>query len=54
MAQPVLLAVDSDRDILTTIERDLTRRFAADYRIVTADTPRVHSLSSMLMIKWQW
>ena len=39
MAQPVLLAVDSDRDILTAIEHDLTRRFAADYRIVTADTP---------------
>ena len=39
MAQPVLLAVDSDRDILAAIERDLTRRFAADYRIVTADTP---------------
>jgi thioredoxin reductase (NADPH) len=39
MAQPVLLAVDSDRDILVAIERDLTRRFAADYRIVTRDTP---------------
>jgi thioredoxin reductase (NADPH) len=39
MAQPVLLAVDSDRDILTAIKRDLTRRFTADYRIVTAGTP---------------
>ena len=39
MAQPVLLAVDSDRDILAAIKRDLSRRFAADYRIVTADTP---------------
>jgi thioredoxin reductase (NADPH) len=39
MVQPVLLAVDSDRDILVAIERDLTRRFAADYRIVTGDTP---------------
>jgi thioredoxin reductase (NADPH) len=39
MSQPVLLAVDSDRDILVAIERDLTRRFAADYRIVTVDTP---------------
>jgi thioredoxin reductase (NADPH) len=39
MTQPVLLAVDSDRDILAAIERDLTRRFAADYRIVTADSP---------------
>jgi thioredoxin reductase (NADPH) len=39
MAQPVLFAVDSDRDILLAIERDLTRRFGADYPIVTADTP---------------
>jgi thioredoxin reductase (NADPH) len=39
MRQPVLIAVDSDRDILVAIERDLTRRFAADYRIVTTETP---------------
>jgi thioredoxin reductase (NADPH) len=39
MGQPVMLAVDSDQEILAAIERDLTRRFAADYRIVTADTP---------------
>jgi thioredoxin reductase (NADPH) len=39
MAQPVLLTVDGDRDILSAIQRDLTRRFAADYRIVTSDTP---------------
>jgi hypothetical protein len=39
MRHPVLLAVDSDQDILAAIERDLTRRFAADYRIVTAETP---------------
>ena len=38
MGKPVLLAVDSDPDILAAIERDLRRRFAADYRIVTADT----------------
>jgi thioredoxin reductase (NADPH) len=39
MRHPVLLAVDRDQDILATIERDLTRRFAADYRIVTTDKP---------------
>jgi thioredoxin reductase (NADPH) len=37
--RPVLLAVDSDQDILAAIERDLSRRFAADYRIVTNNTP---------------
>ena len=39
MAQPVLLAVDNDPDIITALRRDLTRRFATDYRIVTAKTP---------------
>jgi thioredoxin reductase/ActR/RegA family two-component response regulator len=38
MAQQVLLTVDTDPEILTAMERDLSRRFA-DYRIVTADTP---------------
>jgi thioredoxin reductase (NADPH) len=41
MGQPVLLGVESDRDILAAIQRDLTRRFASDYRIVIAETPEV-------------
>ena len=39
MGKPVLLAVDSEPDILAATQRDLSRRLAADYRIVTADTP---------------
>lgn len=39
MAQPVLLAVDKDSQVLAALERDLTRRFKADYRIVTAASP---------------
>ncbi|HVD19446.1 MAG TPA: FAD-dependent oxidoreductase [Propionibacteriaceae bacterium] len=39
MAQPVLLAVDNEPDTLAAMKRDLSRRFAADYRIVTAETP---------------
>jgi hypothetical protein len=39
MGKPVLLAVDSEPDILAATQRDLSRRFAADYRIVTADAP---------------
>jgi len=39
MRQPVLLAVDADQGILAALRRDLPRRFAADYRTVTADTP---------------
>ena len=50
MAQQVLLAVDTDPEILTAMERDLSRRFA-DYRIVTAYTPEAASPSSTSMIK---
>ena len=39
MGLPLLLGVDGDRDILAGIQWDLTRRFAADYRVVTAETP---------------
>ena len=31
---PVILAVDDDREAITALERDLTRRFSADYSIV--------------------
>jgi thioredoxin reductase (NADPH) len=37
MGKPVLLAVDSEPDILAAMERDLSRRFAVDYRIVISD-----------------
>ena len=53
MRQPVLLALDRDRDILAAIERDLSRRFAADYRIVTTDTPEAALDELMLLIKWR-
>jgi thioredoxin reductase (NADPH) len=36
MAKPALLAVDDDHEVLGAIERDLRRRYADRYRIVTA------------------
>ena len=36
MAKPVLLAVDDDREVLGAVERDLRRRYADRYRILTA------------------
>jgi thioredoxin reductase (NADPH) len=39
MAQEVLLVVDNDGDIRDAMERDLQRRFATDYRIITAESP---------------
>jgi hypothetical protein len=53
MGQPVLLGFESDRDILDAIQRDLTRRFASDYRIVIAETPRWRWRSSMLATRSQ-
>jgi hypothetical protein len=52
--QSVLLAVDSDREVLAALDHDLTRRFAGDYRILTADTPRLRWRSLMLMMRSLW
>jgi thioredoxin reductase (NADPH) len=35
---PVILAVDDDPQVLRAVERDLRSRFAADYRVVAADS----------------
>ena len=39
-AKPVILAVDDDREVLGAIERDLRRRYADRYRILTASSGR--------------
>lgn len=36
MAKPVLLTVDDDREVLRAVERDLRRKYAADYRVLRA------------------
>src|SRR2546421_11810624 len=38
MPRPVLLAVDDDPEVLSSVERDLRRRYGADYRVVRADS----------------
>jgi thioredoxin reductase (NADPH) len=38
MAKPVVLTVDDDTDVLRSIERDLRRRYADRYRIVSANS----------------
>jgi hypothetical protein len=53
-SQSVLLAVDSDRRVLAALQRDLTRRFQADYRIVTANTPRLRWRSLTLAPTSLW
>ena len=37
-SRPVILAVDDDAEALTRVERELLRRFGADYRIVRCDS----------------
>jgi thioredoxin reductase (NADPH) len=39
MAKPALVVVYSDRETLAALERDLGRRFGADYQVLAADTP---------------
>ena len=36
MTKPVIMTVDDEPEVLNAVERDLRRRFAADYRIVKA------------------
>ncbi len=38
MPKPVLLAVDDEPEVLRAIERDLRRRYSADYRVIRADS----------------
>lgn len=38
MAKPVLLTIDDDAEVLRAIERDLRRKYAADYRVLRADS----------------
>ena len=38
MAKPVLLTVDDDREVLRAIERDLRRKYGADYRVLRASS----------------
>jgi thioredoxin reductase (NADPH) len=38
MAKPVILAVDDEQDVLNAVERDLRRRFGAEYRILKASS----------------
>jgi thioredoxin reductase (NADPH) len=39
MARPALVLVHGDRDMLAALERDLGRRFGADYQIIAAASP---------------
>jgi thioredoxin reductase (NADPH) len=39
MAKPLLVVVDRDRETLAALERDLGRRFGADYQVLAANTP---------------
>ncbi len=40
MARPVILSVDDDPQVLSAIERDLSRHYKRDYRIVKAGSPQ--------------
>jgi thioredoxin reductase (NADPH) len=39
MAKPVILTLDDDPEVLRAVERDLRRKYAADYRILRSESP---------------
>jgi thioredoxin reductase (NADPH) len=41
IANPVMMTVDDDPDVLRTVQRDLRRGFGRDYRVLSADSPAV-------------
>ena len=40
MAKPAIITVDDDAEVLRAVERDLRRKYAANYRILRADSGR--------------
>jgi thioredoxin reductase (NADPH) len=38
MAKPVLLTIDDDPEVLKAVERDLRRQYAANYRVLAANS----------------
>jgi thioredoxin reductase (NADPH) len=40
VAKPVILTVDDDREVLAAVDRDLRAKYRADYRVVSAASPR--------------
>ncbi|HEX9962892.1 MAG TPA: hypothetical protein VGB00_18310, partial [Pyrinomonadaceae bacterium] len=38
MAKPAMITVDDDAEVLRAVERDLRRRYGADYRILRAES----------------
>src|SRR5687768_8747514 len=40
MARPTLLTVDDDADVLRAVERDLRRKYGAEFRVIRADSGR--------------
>ena len=39
MSQPTILAVDDDREVAWPLERDLGKRYAADYHVIVERSP---------------
>jgi thioredoxin reductase (NADPH) len=50
MARPVILTVDDDPQVLSAIERDLSRHYKRDYRVVKAASP-VEALDAARQLK---
>lgn len=50
MSKPVLPAVDDDNEVLRAVDRDLKQKYAADYRVLRAESGQV-SLDTLKQLK---
>ncbi len=50
MSKPVLLAVDDDNEVLRAVDRDLKQKYAADYRVLRAESGQV-ALETLKQLK---
>jgi len=50
MSKPVLLAVDDDNEVLRAVDRDLKQKYAADYRVLRAESGQV-ALDTLKQLK---
>ncbi|TMD83863.1 MAG: hypothetical protein E6I78_11615 [Chloroflexi bacterium] len=39
MGLPIIIAVEDEGDVRADLQRDLARRYSADYQVLTTDSP---------------
>ena len=37
--RPIIFAVEDERDVLRDLERDIAKRYSADYQVIVSESP---------------